>query len=254
MQKVFRWSTWNEYQQEMMLQMLAKSIASFQKFCSGDDYKFVVVCQNKPVVRAFLETSNVRVDEYASNERGIFSVPPKHHTMWIKKFAPELRLYPGDIEVFVDLDIFCISEPKELFDFFNNDQYYATIQAREGRPGRVGYGMWSALTNKSMPACCDGFVGFKGEYDISEALLQNWTRMLHSPGNDIWTQGGVAKALEVDALDGYVKFLYAPGIRYWHPEAYKIDLDKEYVEMVHCISSGISDYACFKELIKRNLI
>jgi hypothetical protein len=78
--------------------------------------------------------------------------------------------------------------------------------------------------------------------------------MLHAPGREIWTQGAVAKCLEADILSGHVCTLMAPGLRYWHPEAYPINLDDEYVEMVHCISSGVSEYACFKELIRRKLI
>ncbi len=245
-----RWFSWNE--NDIIIEMLNRSIGSFQKFLSTDKFRYVITAENIDYLKSNLI---VKVDEIISNTRGLFWVPSGHLMNGIRKFCPQVRIF-DETEILIDADVFCLREPKEFLRFLDGDKK-GIIQSREGEVTKVGYGGWGQYMDPRTPPCCAGFMGFQGDYDITEDLLINFYKLLHMNFHSKFTQGAVIKAMEKDILAGEIFLLKENGIRYFHPKDYYFDIEDTkdyYCEMVHCIGGFDSEMACFRELIKKNLI
>lgn len=241
-----RWYIWNETRQTV--EMLNRSIASFQRFLNGHGpVRYVIAADNRDGVGKRLR---VRVDEIFSNREGPFCVP----IGCFRKLSPRLRMF-GGTEILIDLDIFCVREPTHLFHFLENPEFKGIIQSRKtGSASRLGYGYWADKIAAGVPPCCYGFLGMKEGYDFTAKLLPLMEETARMPANWFNDQGAVVKAMEDDILDHSICLLTEEGIRYFTPKNYPVDLDRLDTEMLHCISGYSTRYRCYKKLLKRGLI
>lgn len=240
----FRWSIWNV--NDMRLKLLYRSMASFRRFFPDANY-LVTAREPLPEIAA----------EVISSKGALFDTdaldPFKRGFATFRKFSPRFRMTTGP-EIFCDLDVFALRFPKCIPEFLESDKE-AMIQCRLGgdRDNRLGYGTFADKIHPDVPPCCVGFIGMKGNYDLTDDLVDVFYEAIES-NNFFQEQGAVVKVMERDILDGKVFLASEEHIRYFTPGNYQIDLDNIPCDMVHCISSQQTNYKAFKMLLQRNLI
>jgi len=239
----FRWYIWGR--SLPYVEMLDKSILSFQRFFDKNA-KYIVCCDDRDFLSQKL---SAEVDEYVDMRDGLFWTPMRN----FKQLAPQLKLTDDD-EILVDADIFCIREPRSLFEWIKDDSV-ACIQSRtKGSMKRFGFGEWDKRIDPSVPPCCFGFLGMKGGFDFSEDLMRRFFETVSMKDNYFNDQGAVIKSLEAYILSGRVTLLTEPSIRYFTPQEFYFDVAKDPCEMVHCIGGYSSSFFCFKKLVQLRLI
>lgn len=249
----FRWSIWNE--DEIRLAMLKRSIESFRKYMP--DANFIITAFDPDQVIDY----GIKVDEIFSNKGGLFDINVYDAYQFgfalFRKFAPNPKM-TNDDEIFCDIDVFCINEPKSIYNFLQSSKD-AMIQCRsEGNlDNRRGFGTWASKIHPKVPPCCSGFIGMKPNYDFTDKLVSTLYEAIES-NNFFQEQGAVIKAMEDDIINDRVWMADEKTIRYYasgsEGRMYALDLDNITCEIVHCIASPLTDYKCFNRLVAANLI
>lgn len=240
----FRWSIWNV--NEIRLRLLNRSIESFRRFFPDAHYLVTAREPIKNVSAEVISSKGAIFDTDALNpyERGFAT---------FRKFSPRFKMTEG-VEIFCDLDVFALRFPKCIPEFIESDKK-AMIQCRkEGDlTNRYGYGTFADKIHPDVPPCCVGFIGMKEDYDITDELVEIFYEAIES-NNFFQEQGAIVKVMEDDILADNVFLADERYIRYFTANRYQIDFDNLDCDLVHCIGSPISNYKCFKTLVRRELI
>lgn len=247
MSLTLRWSIWN--QDSWRVKMLTHSISSFQKYFP--EARYIVTAEHP----SELYLDNVEV----LPQKGNFLVraldPHIIGLSLYRKFNP-LRLTTDGVEIYMDLDIFCIREPTGIKQFINSD-HMAALQTRteikDNEKDRPGFGLWDNLIDKKVPPCSSGVIGFKGNFNFEHALCDAYKRGLRFKNNFFNEQGSVIYCLQDKILSGEVFPLTEKYIRDFHPW-YPVDISNTDTEMVHCIDSQQTNYHCFRQLLRSEVL
>lgn len=224
---ILRWNIWGT--NEVLHEMLKHSVLSFQKYLSDKRFRYILACEDSDFV---LRSTELQFHQIVDLNAGPFN----NKLSTYKKFGPRFRLSPYATEIFVDADVFCLSNPAHLLDFIDSQDYVGMIQSRkEGKSSRLGFGSWMESIDKRVPPCCIGLMGFKPGYDITQNFIQKMFQSFNMPDSRFNDQGAIVKCMEPEILNGKIKLMYEPAIRYYMPPDYDLDLNSPDTEMVHCI-------------------
>jgi len=228
--------------------MLYASIESFQRYF--DDAKFVVVAQNPKSIRL----KGVDIIKHSCTFNTSELDPYFMGIALYNKYNP-LRITENGTEIYLDLDLFCVSEPTGLKEFVNSNHQTALQCRTTGNlMDRSGYGSWNPMINSRVPPCSSGIIGFKGDFNFEDRLLKAYKKNLHLKDDFFNEQGSVIYCLQSEILSGRALLLDENSVRYFHPVAYPLELNNHQTQIIHCIGSQKTNYACFRKLSQSGMI
>lgn len=179
--------------------MLEYSIASFGK-TFGPAARYVVFTDDAGFVRRHIPR-RVEVLDFAALGRPEFDRDAP--APW-RKWCPTPRLDPGHPELFVDSDIFLLSEPHELKRLMAASPDVARyVVMQESKPARWTLGSFHSRVPMDAAPINAGLLGQVGAADIRPALLREYEWWLGHVGPDGGKphdeQGALVAALMQDA-------------------------------------------------------
>src|SRR5207302_4708815 len=146
---VFRWTVWGP--NTRLFELASYSVGTFRNiFGSAARY---VVCTDQPAAVTRLLDRNVDV---IPMRESVFDIPAK--APW-RKWAPLVRIAPGDTEIYVDSDVFLIGEPDELREFASGHPGNRVLAMPESSPDRRMYGVFHERLPLNAPGMNSGLVG-----------------------------------------------------------------------------------------------
>lgn len=161
---IFRWSIWGDI--DSSKEMLRYSIKSFQHYF-GDEAKYVVAT-DKPYKLSDIE--GIRILPFDSDD--MFSVDS--NATW-RKWAPAARLDITQDEIYVDADVFMVSDPIEIHHFLQNDQFdFGILGEHDPQPWQ--HGVMQDVVSPDTPFVNAGFFVQKSGHSIQKELEEqyNW--------------------------------------------------------------------------------
>lgn len=184
---IFRWSLFGHPNEDYQ-KMTRDSIMSFYHFFKGSA-RYILVTdvpphQLFPIWPDFVEIRKLE---------GHYSLTG---TCWLK-WAPTARMFPGHYELFIDTDVFCVSNPVELKERLRGDGYVFYME--ESREDWGAVGSFADQLKPEYPYVNSGFILQQPSVNIEPVLSRIYCSWLESvrikdrkPHDE---QGGVALAL-----------------------------------------------------------
>ncbi|MEQ1935514.1 MAG: hypothetical protein ABL962_16770 [Fimbriimonadaceae bacterium] len=193
------------------MMLLNYSIATFMRFF-GEGSRYVVFTDDIPFVSSAL-CVRAEVRSFSNHVSSRFNTVA---STW-RKWAPLARLETGVPEFRIDLDMFLLKPPTELFDFCNGlDAEKKFLITTEEWKEDWPYGNFASSLHRDLAPINAGLVGQKPGADISCGLERAYDWWVEQVGErDVKyhdEQGAVAKALEAFMLRGEVTLL--PSAKY----------------------------------------
>jgi hypothetical protein len=167
---LFRWSAWNLSRRSC--ELLQYSVASFRR-AFGSNARYVIFT-DEPLALSDHAKSGIEIlayDAFPNREfDDIGSVTP-----W-RKWCPTPRFAPGTSELFVDSDVFLVSDPAELREFLCGSDSSATgyLAMQESLPERWTLGRFESRVPLDVPPVNAGVIGQRGDADIGPALRRQY--------------------------------------------------------------------------------
>lgn len=241
---VFRWSIWGN---ELILasEVLFHSVGTFRRYF-GRSARYVVSTDNPDAIDALFKGS-VEIVEMSGSLANLRS-----HTVW-QKWAPAVRLYPKETEVYVDIDVFIVGDPFELKRFCEGRSRHRFIAMEESEPDPRLYGLFHA---RIPPGCVQinaGLVGQQAGFDLTNDFARELSWWKEMVGSGLGTfpdeQGAVAAALAPYAASGLLAVLPAERYKIVSPRSNCELSSLDGVALIHATHRSHPAFAWFKEHI-----
>lgn len=159
---LFRWSVWGDI--DASKEMLEYSIRSFQHYF-GDEASYVVTT-DKPY--KISDIPGIKIIEFDSNS--MFYADS--HTTW-NKWAPTSRIDITQDEIYVDADVFMVSNPIEIHHLLQNEDFdFAILGEHDPQPWQ--HGVMQDIVSPDTPFVNAGFFVQKSGHSIQDELLQHY--------------------------------------------------------------------------------
>ncbi len=159
---IFRWALWGGNKN---LDMLKHSIDSFIA-CFGKNHRYILYTDSvKEIDISFI--GDLEIYNFNKYENNIFNFESR--ATW-KKWCPAPRIDINQTEVYVDSDVFMVGQPKEFYDFIENDKYkFAVMDEFRGQDWQ--HGAMQKKKARDAPFINAGLFIQKAGFDITEDLL-----------------------------------------------------------------------------------